>query len=112
MLVPHLLYNNDIVLKRDKARFSEVMWNLVNNGIKFQRKEEPFLCPQEKNDKIPFASTVKDSGSGIDMEHLSKLSIKFVTNLRKVCTTSNVEGSLKAWRARRRIYQRVAFKAE
>jgi signal transduction histidine kinase len=72
-----------MVLKRDKARFSEVMWNLVNNSIKSQRKEELFLCHQEKNDKIPFASTVKDSGSGIDMEHLSKLSIKFVTKSEK-----------------------------
>lgn len=38
MLIPHLLDNNDMVLKRDKARFSEAMWNLLNNGIKFPEK--------------------------------------------------------------------------
>ena len=36
--------------------------------------------------------TVKDSGGGIDMEHLSNQ----LQNLRY--TTSNVEGSLKVWR--------------
>ena len=83
MLVPHLLDNNDMVLKRDKARFSEAMWNLLNNGIKFPEKGRTTSADKKKDDKIPFAITVKDSGSSIDREHLSKLSIKFVTKSQK-----------------------------
>jgi signal transduction histidine kinase len=83
MLVPHLLDNNDMVLKRDKARFSEAMWNLLNNGIKFPEKGRTTSADKKKDDKIPFTITVKDSGSSIDMEYLSKLSIKFVTKSQK-----------------------------
>ena len=51
MLVPHLLDNNDMVLKRDKARFSEAMWNLLNNGIKFPKKET--ISAGKKKDDNP-----------------------------------------------------------
>jgi hypothetical protein len=38
MFVLHLLNNNDMGLKRDKARFLEGIWNLLNNGTKFPEK--------------------------------------------------------------------------
>jgi hypothetical protein len=50
---PALLDNNDMVLKRDKARFSEAMWNLLNMVLNSQRKEELFL-PARKKLIIPF----------------------------------------------------------
>jgi hypothetical protein len=42
-----------MVLKRDKARFSEAMWNLLNMVLNSQRKEELFL-PARKKLIIPF----------------------------------------------------------
>jgi signal transduction histidine kinase len=52
MLVLHLLDNDEIVVKGDKARISEAMWNLLNKVIKFI-EEEHFLR-QEKKMIIPF----------------------------------------------------------
>jgi signal transduction histidine kinase len=54
MLVPHLLDNNDIVLKRDKARFSEAMWNLLNNVIKFTEKRRTISAGKKKYDNPLF----------------------------------------------------------
>ncbi len=58
-----------------------------------QRKGELFLPARKKMIKSIFEIIVKDgSSSGTDSEHLSKLSIKSLQNLRKVGTASNVEG--------------------
>jgi signal transduction histidine kinase len=45
-----LLDNNDMVLKRDKARFSEAMWNLLNNSIKFPEKGRTISVGKKKDD--------------------------------------------------------------
>jgi K+-sensing histidine kinase KdpD len=106
MLVPDLLNNNDMVLKkRDKVRFSEGMWNLLNNGTRFTEKGRTISAGKKKDEKIHFTITVKDSGGGIDMEHLSNQ----LQNLR--CTTSNVEGSLKVWRTGEDILKQIPSKA-
>lgn len=71
------------------------MWNLLDNGTKFPEKERTISAGKKKDDRIHFTITAKDSGGGIDMEHLSNQ----LQNLRY--TTSNVEGSLKVlanWR--------------
>lgn len=77
MLVPNFLVNNDILLKGDKVKI-EIMWNLLNNDIKSPEKRSIYVC-KKKGMKITFTVTVKDSGSGIDIEYLSELSTKFVT---------------------------------
>jgi hypothetical protein len=63
---PALLDNNNMVLKRDKARFSEAMWNLLNMVLNSQRKEELFL-PARKKIIVPLTITVKVSGRSIDI---------------------------------------------
>lgn len=105
MLVPDLLNNNDMVLKRDRGRFSEGMRNLLDDGTKFPEKGRTISAGKKKDDRIHFTITAKDSGGGIDMEHLSNQ----LQNLRY--TTSNVEGSLKVWRTGEDILKQIPSKA-
>ncbi len=77
-----------MVLKRDKTRFPEAIWNLLYNGIKFPEQGRTISPSKKKDDKTIFEIIVKDSSSGMDSEHLSNS----LQNLRKVCTASNVEG--------------------
>jgi hypothetical protein len=43
-----------MVLKRDKARFPEAIWNLLYNGIKFPEKGRTISPSKKKDDKIHF----------------------------------------------------------
>jgi signal transduction histidine kinase len=75
---------SDIVMKGDKDRISEVVWNLLNNAIKFTEKGTISVSTKKGDDDNNHVTvTVKDSGSGIDPEVLPKLFAKFVTNSEK-----------------------------
>jgi signal transduction histidine kinase len=75
---------SDIVMKGDKDRISEVVWNLLNNAIKFTEKGTISVSTKKGDDDNNHVTvTVKDSGSGIDSEVLPKLFAKFVTNSEK-----------------------------
>src|SRR5215212_8707662 len=73
--------DNNIVLKADKDRLSEVMWNLLDNATKFTEKGSISIASRKENSHITV--TVKDSGSGIDSDVLPKLFTKFVTKSEK-----------------------------
>jgi two-component system sensor histidine kinase VicK len=73
--------DNNIVLKADKDRLSEVMWNLLDNATKFTEKGAISIASRKENSHITV--TVKDSGSGIDSDVLPKLFTKFVTKSEK-----------------------------
>src|SRR5215211_5451898 len=73
--------DNNIVLKADKDRLSEVMWNLLDNATKFTEKGSISIASRKENNHITI--TVKDSGSGIDSDVLPKLFTKFVTKSEK-----------------------------
>jgi signal transduction histidine kinase len=71
-------------MKGDKDRISEVVWNLLNNAIKFTEKGTISVSTKKGDDDNNHVTvTVKDSGSGIDPEVLPKLFAKFVTNSEK-----------------------------
>lgn len=77
--------DDDIVLKGDKARVSEAMWNLLKNVIKFAERGRTISDGKKRDDNPLFTITVKDNGSGIGIEHSSKLSLSnSLQNLRKV----------------------------
>jgi two-component system sensor histidine kinase VicK len=73
--------DNNIVLKADKDRLSEVVWNLLDNATKFTEKGAISVASRKENSHITIS--VKDSGSGIDSDVLPKLFTKFVTRSEK-----------------------------
>jgi len=73
--------DNNIVLKADKDRLSEVVWNLLDNATKFTEKGSISIASRKENNHITI--TVKDNGSGIDSDVLPKLFTKFVTKSEK-----------------------------
>ena len=82
-----LVYNDDepkddIFIKADKARISQVISNLLNNAIKFTKQEGVIsITVVEKKDDNNNEVIVKvqDTGQGIDVEILPRLFSKFVT---------------------------------
>jgi signal transduction histidine kinase len=85
-----LLYQpHDIFIEADKARITQVIFNLLNNAVKFTEAKENRGEEQEgerivsiaaKNTDDGYAAvTVKDSGIGIDVEILPRLFEKFAS---------------------------------
>lgn len=70
-----------ILLRGDKDRIAEVVWNLLENAIKFTKKG-PISIATKKDDSHVIV-TIKDSGAGIDPEVLPNLFAKFVTRSEK-----------------------------
>ena len=71
----------NILLSGDKDRLAEVVWNLLENAIKFTKKG-PISIATKKDDSHVIV-TITDSGTGIDPEVLPTLFAKFVTRSEK-----------------------------
>jgi len=84
----NLLYNpdQDILIKADKGRISQVISNLLNNAIEFI-VEGTILVSVEKNkisnDNEIITVSVKDTGQGIDQSILPRLFTKFTSTSYK-----------------------------
>ncbi len=84
-----LLYQpHDIFIEADKARITQVIFNLLNNAVKFteakenggeQEGERIVSIAAENTDDGYAVVTVKDSGIGIDTEILPRLFEKFAS---------------------------------
>jgi signal transduction histidine kinase len=77
---------NDLVLKADRGRIAQVISNLISNAIKFTKErgdEESTgtitITTIEKKETKEVVINVKDTGTGIDPEILSRLFTKFAT---------------------------------
>jgi signal transduction histidine kinase len=70
--------NNNLVVEADKSRLTQVISNLLSNSIKFTNREGSISVRSEKKDSHVIVS-VKDTGTGIDPEIMSKLFTKFAT---------------------------------
>ncbi|MDQ4067380.1 MAG: HAMP domain-containing histidine kinase, partial [Thermoproteota archaeon] len=81
VIIHYVPTDNNIVLKGDKDRLSEVMWNLLDNATKFTEKGAISIVTMKDDNYITI--TIKDSGSGIDSDVLPKLFNKFVTKSEK-----------------------------
>ena len=85
-----LLYQpHDIFIEADKARITQVIFNLLNNAVKFTEAKENGGEQEEGERIVSIAAentddgyavvTVKDSGIGIDAEILPRLFEKFAS---------------------------------
>ena len=78
----------DIIIEADKIRLSQVIYNLLDNAIKFTKEEETISIVVEKkkdnnNNKEVIIVSIKDTGVGIDSEILPRLFEKFVSKSYK-----------------------------
>ena len=77
-----LTYEHDIIVEADKSRVNQVIMNLIGNAIKFT-KEGDIIITTEKTFGGLVIISIKDTGSGIDQEILSRLFTKFATKSQK-----------------------------
>ena len=71
--------NEIILIEGDKNRLSQVIYNLIGNAVKFTTQGSITIkaeIEEEENSKT--LVSVKDTGSGIDPEIMSRLFTKFV----------------------------------
>lgn len=75
----------DLVVYADKGRISEVVSNILNNAIKFTHKGSITVSVEvQSNDSGSEAIVlIRDEGTGIDREIISRLFSKFVTKSDK-----------------------------
>ncbi|MFL6383366.1 MAG: sensor histidine kinase, partial [Nitrososphaeraceae archaeon] len=73
----------DIFVDADKQRITRVVYNLLNNAIKFTQEGTIYINLERKkedaNDNGYVVISVKDTGQGINPEILAKLFTKFAT---------------------------------
>jgi signal transduction histidine kinase len=69
----------EIFVDADRGRISQVIHNLLDNAIKFTNVGVISINAQIKNDDEQLVVSVKDAGSGIDLEIMPKLFTKFAT---------------------------------
>ena len=73
----------DIYVKADKYKISQVVYNLLNNAIKFTNEGSITISVKRKGDKVEnkkaIVVSIKDTGKGIDSEMLPRLFTRFAT---------------------------------
>ena len=68
---------NDFEVNADYQKIQQVLYNLVNNAIKYSPEKEEVEIAAEEN-KASFVIKVKDKGIGIDKKYHGKIFAKFV----------------------------------
>ncbi len=76
--------NNELIVEADRNRLSQVIHNLLNNAFNFTTEGSITVIVERKNDKnnnnnYEVTVSIKDTGTGIDLEILPKLFTKFAT---------------------------------
>jgi two-component system, OmpR family, sensor histidine kinase VicK len=73
----------NIYIKADKYKISQVVYNLLNNAIKFTNEGSITISVKRKDDKVEnkkaIVVSIKDTGKGIDSEMLPRLFTRFAT---------------------------------
>jgi signal transduction histidine kinase len=72
-------YKDDFMLYADKKRLTQVVYNLINNAIKFTSKGSIYVITEKNTNNNALIIKVQDSGIGIDDDIYPKLFTKFVT---------------------------------
>ncbi len=70
---------DDFMLYADKKRLNQVVYNLINNAIKFTSKGSIHVIVEKNTNNNALIIKVQDSGIGIDDDIYPKLFTKFVT---------------------------------
>jgi len=64
------------VLFGDPTRLTQILFNLINNAIKFTRAGNIYVkafCYEDRNNKVKVTFTIKDTGIGIDKNNLQSI---------------------------------------
>jgi signal transduction histidine kinase len=73
----------NIYIEVDKYKISQVVYNLLNNAIKFTNEGSITISVKRKDDKVEnkkaIVVSVEDTGKGIDSEMLPRLFTRFAT---------------------------------
>ena len=73
----------NIYIEADKYKISQVVYNLLNNAIKFTNEGSITISVKRKDGKVEnkkaIVVSVKDTGKGIDSEMLPRLFTRFAT---------------------------------
>jgi two-component system sensor histidine kinase VicK len=80
------IIHDSLLVKLDKSRIAQVVWNLLDNAFKFTNDGDTIniiLDIEFINDQKYVVISIRDSGKGIDMEILPKLFTKFTTRSEK-----------------------------
>jgi signal transduction histidine kinase len=66
-----------LLVEADRMRISQVLSNLLSNAVKFTKQGTVYISADNKDGQLTVS--VKDTGSGIDLEIMSRLFTKFTT---------------------------------
>jgi signal transduction histidine kinase len=82
-----ILYQpQDIFVQADEGRISQVIYNLLDNAIKFTKEKEggiTIIVQKKEEDNDQVIISIKDTGEGIDPEISSRLFTKFATKSKR-----------------------------
>lgn len=70
-------HNKDLLVKADAERIHEVIYNLLNNAIKFSAANDTITISSKIDGSDHLIASVKDQGPGIPIEEQKKLFHKF-----------------------------------
>ena len=67
--------NLSVPIKSEKARFAQIIENLISNGLKYydRNKDSPYVRCDIFNEQETFFITVTDNGLGIPQKHQSEV---------------------------------------
>jgi two-component system, OmpR family, sensor histidine kinase VicK len=74
-----LVSKDDFVVEGDRGRLAQVLSNFISNAIKFTSKGNIYISLEKSKDGKAVVLSVKDTGSGIDSDMVSRLFTKFAT---------------------------------
>ena len=69
----------DIFVEADRVRVTQVIFNLLNNAIKFTKEGKITITIEKKDNEEVAVISIKDTGIGIDSEVFPKLFSKFAS---------------------------------
>jgi two-component system sensor histidine kinase VicK len=71
--------NNSIIVNADKEKITEIIWNLLDNAVKFTKEKGGTISVGAETKDNQAVITIKDSGKGIDLDMIPRLFSKFAT---------------------------------
>jgi signal transduction histidine kinase len=71
--------DNDAIIEADRSRLCQVVYNLLSNALKFTDDGSITVVVESKDNDNNTVISIKDTGTGIHPEMLSKLFTKFAT---------------------------------
>ena len=71
--------NNSIIVNADKWKITEVIWNLLDNAVKFTKEKGGTISALTEIKENQAIVKIKDTGKGIDVGMIPRLFSKFAT---------------------------------